>query len=279
MRIPLLLAAIALPCSANAQPADPAPPTEAQSRDRLTIGLGGGIAPSYDGSDDYRFQPGGIVQGQVDGYEFAMRGLNVFVDLARESPEAATTFALGPVVQYQTNRGGGIKDRRVRALGTISETVEIGGYAGIGRRAVLNRFDQLSVDVAFLHDVGGVHNSFTVTPTVNYFTPLSPKTFALLGLSAEYAGKGFGRTYFDVTPAGSAASGLAAFRVRDAGFTSASTTLLLGRALGPDPRKGWSLFALGSYSRMLGDYAQSPIVRDAGSRNQWFGVAGVAYSF
>lgn len=270
----LLAASIAVPASPLiAQPAG------AQDEDRLTLGLGGGIAPSYDGSDDYRFQPGGVVQGSLSGFNFSMRGLNLFIDAVRDAPRAQTDLIAGPVFQIQTNRSGGIEDRQVRRLGTISATLEAGAYAGVARQGVLNRFDRVSFDLAVVHDVGGVHKSYTVTPSIGYFTPLDRKTIANLGLSARYAGSGYRRTYFDVSPAGSAASGLATYATGGAGFTQGSATLLLGRALGPDPMKGASLFLLGSYSRMLGDAARSPIVRDAGSRDQWFGVAGIAYSF
>lgn len=273
MRIPLFLALSLLPFPALAQP------SEAPEGDRITIGLGAGIAPSYDGSDDYDFQPGGIVQGSVSGFSFAMRGTNLYVDLIRDRADSPIDLVAGPVVQLQTNRSGGIKDAQVRALGKIGTTVELGGYVGIGRRKLLNPFDSLSFDLAYVHDVGGVHESYTLRPSVSYFTPLSRKTFALLNLSARHVGKGFARTYFEVTPQGSAASGLAPYALTKGGLADGSATLLLGQALGEDPRKGWSVFVVGSYSRLFGRFARSPIVRDAGSRDQWFGVGGIAYSF
>jgi MipA family protein len=273
MRIPLSLIGALCPLPVLAQTPD------APDSDRIIIGIGGGIAPTYDGSDDYDFQPGGIVQGSVSGFNFAMRGTNLFVDLVREASDAPLDIVAGPVVQLQTNRSGGIKDAQVRALGKISATVEIGGYIGIGKRKLLNPYDTLSFDLAYVRDVGGVHNSHTLTPSISYFTPLNAKTFAIVNISARHVGQGFGRRYFGVTPGGSAASSLASYQIGGSGLSDASTTLLLGRALGADPRKGWSLFAIGSYSRLLGKYARSPIVADAGSRDQWFGVAGLAYSF
>ena len=63
------------------------------------------------------------------------------------------------------------------------------------------------------------------------------------------------------------------------GFKSAGLTGLVVQDLGGDGRKGLGLFALAGYKRMLGQYADSPIVRDAGSANQGFAVAGLTYSF
>ena len=44
-------------------------------------------------------------------------------------------------------------------------------------------------------------------------------------------------------------------------------------------RKGVGLFGLAGYKRLLGKYADSPVVRDVGSANQGFAVAGLTYSF
>lgn len=63
------------------------------------------------------------------------------------------------------------------------------------------------------------------------------------------------------------------------GFKSAGLTGLVVQDLGGDGRKGLGLFALAGYKRLLGQYADSPIVRDAGSANQGFAVAGLTYSF
>ena len=50
-------------------------------------------------------------------------------------------------------------------------------------------------------------------------------------------------------------------------------------ALSRNPMKGWSLFGVIAYSRLAGDFADSPLVADRGSANQVFGAAGLAYSF
>src|SRR3546814_3428917 len=42
---------------------------------------------------------------------------------------------------------------------------------------------------------------------------------------------------------------------------------------------GLSIAAGVSYSRMLGKYADSPIVADAGDADQWVGAVGLSYTF
>jgi outer membrane scaffolding protein for murein synthesis (MipA/OmpV family) len=58
-----------------------------------------------------------------------------------------------------------------------------------------------------------------------------------------------------------------------------SLGLILGQSLGRDLRKGWSLFGLANYSRLVGDFRRSPLVADRGSADQWFGAVGLGYSW
>lgn len=279
----VLLTACAWSAPALADPADgPAVASGAPapgSRTSLTIGLGGGVGPDYEGSNDSSFQPGGVLQGKLDGLDFQVRGTNIYVDLVREAPGSRTNIIAGPVAQVRLDRTGSIRDARVAALGDRKVAVELGGYLGIGRRGVLIPPDSVNVELTFLHDVAGAHGSFILTPSVSYSTPLSRQAYARLALSADYVGEGYGQTYFDVSQAGAAASGLAPHTVRGSGFKSAGGVLLLVHDLGGNARKGVGLFALGGYKRLLGQYAASPVVRDAGSASQTFAVGGVTYSF
>jgi MipA family protein len=58
---------------------------------------------------------------------------------------------------------------------------------------------------------------------------------------------------------------------KDINFGALANVSLTGDLLG-----GLSVFAIGNYSKLLGDFGRSPIVRD---RNQWFGGLGLAYTF
>jgi MipA family protein len=273
-----LLSLIALHTAAFAQDADVQPSVPVINRDRLTIGLAVAVSPSYDGSDNYRLSPGGLIQGQVAGFSFAARGTNLYVDLLREAPRSKIDLVAGPVVQLRLERNGNIRDPQVAALGKIKPALELGGYAGIGVSGLTNSFDKLQFDISYRVDVSGIHNSAITSPTISYVTPLSRRTLALLAVSADHVGRKYGQTYFDV-PTTANASGLAPYAVNGSGWKSVGGNLLLVQSLGPDVRKGWSVFAFGGYSKILGQYARSPIVRDAGSPNQFIGFAGLAYSF
>ena len=271
----LLVATAALPSAAMAQERD---------RSSLTIGVGAAVVPSYEGSDDYRVVPVPQVRGKVKDFAFWTRGPGLYVDAIPNSDPDGLDFELGPVVNVRLDRSSrkAIKDNAVRALGKRDVAVEVGGFVGIGKTGVItSAYDNLSARVAVAKDVAGAHESYVITPAIEYMTPLSATSFVGLGVSAEYVGKKYGRYYYEIDPAGFAASGLPVYSRagNGSGFKRVSANLAGGVSLSGDLRKGWALFGVAGYSRMLGKYGDSPVVAIAGSRNQWIGALGVGYSF
>jgi len=260
-------------------------PAVAQVEDSnvLTVGVGAAVIPSYEGSDDYRVIPVPQFRGKVSDFAFWTRGPSLYVD-AIPNRGQDIDIQLGPVVGVRFDRSSlkNIKDASVRALGKRDVAVEVGGFVGIGKTGALTSdYDNLSARVAITKDVAGAHDSYVITPAIEYFAPLSTRSFVGLGVSADYVGKKYGRYYYDIDAAGSLASGLPAYSEagNGSGFKKIGVNLTGGLSLSGDLRKGWALFALGGYSRMLGDYADSPIVSIAGSKNQWVGAVGVGYTF
>jgi outer membrane scaffolding protein for murein synthesis (MipA/OmpV family) len=272
-----LFAGALLLAAAPALAQEEAPPK--QDDNSLSIGLGGGFAPTYEGSDDYRIIPAGVVRGKIAGHSFFTRGLQLYFDAIPEADGPGFHLGLGPVVGLRLNRTSSIKDPRVKALGELDTAFEAGGFVSIGQTGVITSdYDNLSFRVTYLKDVGNAHESHIITPSIEYGTPLSRQAFVGLSLSADFVGEGYADYYFDVSPAGSIASGLAPYDA-DGGFKSWSLTLAGAHALTGDLLGGLSLFAVGSYTRLRGDFADSPIVSTAGSATQWFGAVGLSYSF
>jgi MipA family protein len=245
----------------------------------LTIGVGGAYVPSYEGSDDYEFTPIGLAFGKVAGFGFSTRGTGLAIDLIRDAADAPVSIELGPVLHVRLDRTSRIKDPRVRALGELDRAVELGVVLGLKKNGLLHDYDSLGFRLTWQRDVTDTHESTILTPAIEYQTPLSPRTLASLNLQAERVGDGYARTYYSVTPAGALASGLPAFNA-DGGWKNWRVTLFLGQSLTGDLRHPkLSLFGAVSYSRLLGDFARSPIVRVAGDRDQYFATLGLAYSF
>ena len=251
----------------------------ADDGDNFTIGAGVGYVPTYEGSDDYRVIPAAILRGRVSGHTFYTRGLQFYFDLVPESAGNNLDFAVGPVVGLRLNRTSGIKDPQVKALGKLDTAIEVGGFVGIGQAGIITSdYDNLSARVAVLKDVGGAHESHIITPSIEYGTPLSRHAFVGVTASADFVGEGYADYYFSVTPAGSLASGLATYDA-DGGFKSWTLGLAGAHSLTGDLLGGLSMFAVGTYTRLRGDFAASPIVSTAGSPNQWFAALGLSYTF
>jgi MipA family protein len=250
-------------------------------RDTVTIGAGVVVIPDYEGSNDYRFIPGGVARGKVSGISFFTRGLSLYVDLIPEPTGQSVDISFGPMVQYRASRTDidSIDDPRVKALGELDSALEVGAWAGVSKTGVItSAYDSISARITYQHDVLDAHDSYVITPSIEYGTPLSTTTFVGIGASAEYVGGDFARYYYSIAPGQSVASGLPVYGI-DSGFKSLGANLILGQSLSGDLRRGLGLFALGGYSRLLGDFADSPIVSVAGSRNQWFGGVGLGYTF
>ncbi len=245
----------------------------------LTIGLGAGYAPSYEGSDDYVVTPIGIAFGKVGGFSFFTRGTALFFDVVREPAGAPIDIGFGPAVNLRFDRSTQIKDDRVEALGELDRAVEVGGFVSVGRTGVLHQYDSIAARVHYVRDVTDTHDSYAIMPALEYGTPLSTTTYVGASVSGEYVGGGFARTYYGVDPAGSVRSGLPVY-TPGKGFKNVRFSLFGSQSLTGDLRTGGlSLFAGGSYSRLLNDIKDSPLVAQVGDRDQYFASVGLSYSF
>lgn len=274
--LPLLIAGPAFAQSeSGTQGIDPA----ALEGDRITIAIGAAAVPSYDGSDKTVITPVPAAMGRVSGINFTLLGNRAWADVIPTPAGPGWDLQLGPVAQINFNRNSRIEDAQVRALGKIPRAFEAGGYVGIGRQGVFTSdYDKLSISVAYVHDVGNVSRSYVVTPSVSYGTPLSRKSYVGLNISADYMGEGYANTYFGISPAGSLTSGLPAFDAHK-GWKDWNLALMGMVSLTGDLTHGLALVGGVNYRRMLDDAGDSPVTSIAGSRDQWIGGAGLAYSF
>ncbi|WP_258042862.1 MipA/OmpV family protein [Sphingomonas sp. NBWT7] len=286
--------AAALPTAAVAQDAPPAEavsapaPSDAPNamadfgRDTITLGLGLAYLPDYEGSNDYRFAPGPAAIGTIGGISFSVLGSRASADLIPSPGGPSWDIQLGPVaaINFMRSNRQSIEDARVRRLGERDTSIELGGYAGIGKTGVItSQYDKLSVSVSYRHDVSGVHRSGIWQPTINYFTPLSEKSALALFASAERVETKYVQTYFYVPAGQSAISGLPTYTTGRGGWKNWTVGALGTYSLTGNLLRGFKLVAGGTYRRMINDVADSPLVRIAGSRTQWLGAVGVAYTF
>lgn len=248
--------------------------------DWLTIGIGAGYAPSYEGSDNYVIFPAPLAQGSVEGFDFGARGPGLYVDLVRDgNSDANVKFLAGPLVRVRFDRNDGIKDPVVRLLSKRDVAVEVGATAGVSLSKVLNPFDTLTFSTDIQWDVAKAHRGRLINPSISYSTPLSRALFASLSISATHADGNYADYYFSVDPAGSAASDLPMFDA-DGGWKDYGIGLITGYDLSGNALDGgWGLYGVARYSKLTGDAKRSPVTSLRGDSDQWFLAAGIAYTF
>ena len=274
----------AAPALAQSQsiPAEPNPtPDPGAVGDTVTVAIAGAYLPDYEGSNDYRLVPGPAAIGSFHNLSFSVIGNRASIDLLPNPTGPTWDVQLGPigVVNFNRSNDKTIDDDRIKALGERKTAIELGGYVGLGKTGVITSpYDKLSASLSYRHDVSSVHKSGILTPSVNYFTPLSLKAGVGLFASAERVERGFARTYFDVDAVQAAASGLPQYRTRG-GWKHYTVGLAGTYSLTGNLLHGVKLIAGVTYKRMLNDFGDTPVVSVAGSRNQWLGALGVGYTF
>lgn len=274
----------AQPLLAQSQDAETAPADSADrgvfAGDWVTVGIGAGYGPSYEGSDDYTVFPAPLIQGSVSGFDFGARGPSIYVDLVRDNDSPGNIKILaGPLMRVRLDRNSNIKDPIVRLLGKEKVAIELGATAGLVFSKVINPFDSLVISTDIQWDVNKAHRGRLISPSISYSTPLSPAIFTNLMVTATHVDDNFADTYFSIDAAGSAASGLPTFTA-DSGWKSYGASFLGGVDLSGDARDGgWGTFGLVSYTKLTGDAKRSPVTSIRGDADQWFIAAGVSYTF
>ena len=277
LRSLVVIGALLTAAPAFAQSTDAALPDPNDQSDTVTIGGGVAYIPDYEGSDDYRIIPAAAIRGRVSGISFFTRATYLYVDVIPRG-DGALEFDLGPIAGVRLNRTGKIKDDFVDLLPERKTAFEVGGFAGVTYHGLTNPYDALSFRIDVVKDMGDAHESTVITPTIDFGTPLSRRTYVGASLSAEWAGGGYADYYYSITPVEALASGLAPYDV-DGGFKSWRLGLLVNQSITGDLTNGLSVFGTGGYSRLSGDFKDSPIVDDRGSASQWLAAVGLAYTF
>ncbi|MEM6781733.1 MAG: MipA/OmpV family protein [Pseudomonadota bacterium] len=238
----------------------------------FSVGLGAGLAPDYEGSDDYEVIPMPRFRYENDSVIVQTNGPGVEVDFF-----TSRAFDLGPIVRYNGGRND-VEDDVVDRLNDVDETIEAGAFIGAGTQLSSLGIDapgSVSGRVTYLQDIiDEGHGGYTVGVSGSYQVPVHDKTMLISTLGTTYASDDYVESLFDVSAAESGRTGLQQFS-GESGFKDVSLSFVLNHRLNED----WSVAGIGAYSRLLGDPADSPIVEDRGSDNQFLGGIVVSYDF
>ena len=252
---------------------------EGLAPDRISVAAGAAVASDYDGSDHYSLAPVAGATARLHGHLLVWHGNSLGVDLVPEYRQQKFKLILAPFVDLNPNRTGRAHDPIVALLPKRKLAVEGGAVVGFSKTGgLVSSRDQLTVQVAATHDLGGVHRSFVVSPSVSYMVPLSKAALISASASFDVVGSGYARSYFGIDSAGHTASGLPLYSP-GGGVKSVSLGLDGVMSLHGNLAKGFAVGVLLNYERLLGDFARSPLVAMRGTPNQLSAALGLGYTF
>jgi outer membrane protein len=226
------------------------------------------MGPDYEGSDTYQVLPAPGFRVNWRGYGVFSQGPALYLDLLPQ-----TELLGGPLLGYRFGRDD-VEDARVDALPEVDGALELGAFFGFSLPMGEDPRERFSAVLSYSQDVSGAHEGFLITGALSSGFVLTRPLALNLGTSLTYASENYQDTYFGVSAAGAAASGLDAYDPAG-GFKDASLRASLSYSLSPS----WSLGPTLIYKRLLGDAADSPLVEEAGSANQFIGFLSTSWRF
>lgn len=236
---------------------------------KFTVGGGPLAMPEYEGAKHYTVSglPTVGVSWRDTVSLSATDGLMVTL---RPLPDQGF-FVSGGVGYWLGRKEGADKEHgdALRGLGNLS------GNA-IGKLDGGYRYGPFAVGLNLAQDLGGDRDGATVTPYLAYRLYHDQRFTVNTTLSATWASAHYMQHMFGITAQQSAAS-LDHYASYSAGAGVKDATLRLDGIYRLTPSV-W-LFAMTSVSRLLSDAADSPIVKDQGSPNQFSGSVGLTYRF
>ena len=232
-------------------------------------GLALGFAPDYIGANEYIIGPAPFAKlGWDEWRNVTLVGNQLSANMLNHE-----ILRAGPIGRLRFGRSN-VQDNVVKKMNDISATVELGAYVGAEFINAADPRIRFLANVSVTHDVGQVNNGLVVRGSANYWYPLAE--FLTLGLSTSisYANGNWMETYFDVDNQDSQQSGLPFYRA-----SGGVKDVWVGPYFLFHLSREWHVGTGVFYSRLLGDAADSPVVKDRGSANQFIGGAGFLYAW
>jgi MipA family protein len=259
--------ALAQPASTGDADIDPVDTQTAQGL-RFTLGAGAGVAPDYEGSDDYELVP--LWNLRVANLYHPQTFIQVFGPRLRSNFLPSDHWRLGLAGQFIKERDN-VENDQVDDLEKVDPSVMLGAVGGYDFFA--DPQQDLVLEVEGRQDVAN-DNGFLITARGTYGGQLGQRWRLNASVGSTWASDDYMSSYFGIDGADAARSGLPEYSA-DEGFKDVS----VGAALTYRLFERWSISALGSYTRLIDDAADSPVVDDVGDENQFFGGALVNYRF
>ena len=221
------------------------------------------VGPQYPGSDDF---------GLFAYPSFDLR--RVGEPKRFKTPDDGLSFPLYDTATVRAGLAGRFRggryladDRRLFGLDDVRWAVEPGVFVEFWPLEMIRLRGEVR------HGLNG-HHGFVADFGIDGVARFGSFTVAA-GPRLALGDSEFARTYFGVTPFEASLNGLVTPYRPSGGVTSVG----VASSLTYDWSEQWSTTVSASYARLVGDAADSPIVRRFGSENQFSFGASISYSF
>jgi outer membrane scaffolding protein for murein synthesis (MipA/OmpV family) len=235
------------------------------------LGLGATYRPDYEGSDNYEakisafgrynMESGRYISlGGTSGSERAARlKMNI---LTRETP-----WEVGPVLQYRFKRGGDVENNKVSNMQSVPNEQEAGGFVGY-------HAGDLFLSMTGVYDIAGESDGTLFYFNGLYRLPVNDHFEMGIGAHTTWASNNYMETYFGVSGPNATNSGLPKYNA-GSGLKDAGVGLTGHYKF----TKTWGMIGNVSYTRMLNDAEDSPLVKKVGDENQYTAIVALTYNF
>jgi outer membrane protein len=233
--------------------------------------FGGGVGsyPDYFGSKDYDVGAAPFGRFSLGGSRFVrLLGNEIRVNVLDDR-----NWQLGPAALWRFSRKD-VENPVVNKVHEIDDALSLGLFGGYVWRDTQEIRRMAGVGAWAFGDTTDVYNGWTAGLNAYAMQPVARMVTLAGGAAFTYGSENYMNEYLGVTPADSLASGLPVYQpgggVRDVrGWVTAVVSLSLH----------WHLGVGAMYSRLVGNAADSPLVAQEGSKNQWIYGAGALYAW
>jgi len=228
-----------------------------------SLGLGVGVVPDYEGSEDYEAVPVPYFSAQWknNGRYIRLDGSVLKINLLTDR-----TWSFGPLLQYRKKRDDDVDNNAVSKMKKIDSAIEAGAFVGY-------KYESWDFGFQVATDVSNEHEGTLATARTGY-TFKADRMSTRIGASITYANSDYMDTYFSVDAKDSARSGLSTYNA-DSGIKDIGVDLMARYNM----TDNWDIRGALAYIALLNDAEDSPVVDDEGESGQFKASVVVIYKF
>lgn len=230
--------------------------------------VGMGSVPAFPGASHHRTIPVVFGSMRVGDRRIELGGTGLKLQLLDSD-----TFNIGPVANYHLERRSEDGSGRLKQLDDIKAAAELGGFAEYHFGGDRRGQGRVGLSLAYLRDVNDAYSGGRAVGRISVNAVRTSRLGVRLSLSSTWGSDSYMRTYFGVTPAVSARSGLPAYRP-----SSGLQDVTLGVMADYRLTRHLALVGFGGFTRYVGDAADSPVTHE-GTRNSATLGVGLSIGF